>query len=200
MFMMTGVLTALVLAGQNPHIQFHVVDSDQRRIAAWNSDRAPIGEPGVEELLFKEDAVLVDSIKSHRKLQQTDQAALPGHFPPPPRPRKLLNINFSTNVLGGVAAADMVFLSVDIPAITSTVSCVRTVVKNSTDTKQESQQHDLDLSNLNTAIRAIAQVSRGYKIIVQRGAAPCGTVPYIKKMVSGIPVHHPHAQLLTQRS
>ncbi|PLN82375.1 hypothetical protein BDW42DRAFT_192998 [Aspergillus taichungensis] len=163
----SGVLTALVLAGQNPHVQFHVVDSNERRIAAWNSDRVPIGEPGVEELLFKEDAVLVDSIKSHRKLQQTDQEALPGHFPPPPRPRKLLNVNFSTNILGGIAAADMVFLSVDIPAITST----------------EGQQHDLDLSNLDTAIRAIAQVSRGYKIVVQRGAAPCGTVPYIKKML-----------------
>ncbi|KAJ1732446.1 hypothetical protein LPJ61_002033 [Coemansia biformis] len=39
------------MAARCPGIQFAVVDSDAGRIAAWNSDKLPIYEPGLEELV-----------------------------------------------------------------------------------------------------------------------------------------------------
>ncbi|GAB1198722.1 hypothetical protein APSETT444_008050 [Aspergillus pseudonomiae] len=42
---------------------------------------------------------------------------------------------------------------------------------------------DIDLSRLEIAIQAIAQVSTGHKIIVQKSTAPCGIVPRLKKLL-----------------
>ncbi|PWY95007.1 UDP-glucose dehydrogenase Ugd1 [Aspergillus sclerotioniger CBS 115572] len=131
-----GALTAAVLASQNPHVQFCVVDNDAALIAAWNSDRLPVFEPGLDELLVQ------------------------------PRKRKLANLTFSTSVHAGVVAADLIFL------------CAET---SSTITIDEKER--LDLSQLEYAIRAIAQVSTGHKIIVQKSTAPCGVVQRMKKIL-----------------
>jgi len=42
-------LQMVVLAQHNPRVTFTVVDLDKERIAAWNSDRLPIFEPGLDE-------------------------------------------------------------------------------------------------------------------------------------------------------
>ncbi|GFF38088.1 UDP-glucose 6-dehydrogenase [Aspergillus udagawae] len=158
-----GALTAIVLASQNPHVQFHVVDGDPRLITAWNSDRLPIREPGLEELVFEDQAVA-----SERPKKQVDQQ-VEMHEPVlcQPRIRKLRNITFSTNIHAGIAASDIIFLCVDPPL----------------DNSSDDETPGLDLTILKTAIGAIAQVSTGHKIIVHRGTGPSGIVPRIKKML-----------------
>ena len=100
-------MTAVVLASQNPHIQFSVVDNDAGLINAWNSDRPPVFEPGLEEMLFEEISSL-----------NLDASAIPDQSIASdcsqPRKRKLTNLTFSTNVHAGVAAADLIFLCSEI--------------------------------------------------------------------------------------
>ncbi|PWY61768.1 UDP-glucose dehydrogenase Ugd1 [Aspergillus eucalypticola CBS 122712] len=154
-----GALTAVVLASQNPHIQFSVVDNDAGLIDAWNSVRPPVFEPGLEEMLFEEISSLT-----------LDASAIPNQSIAPDscqtRKRKLTNLTFSTNIHAGVAAADLIFLCSEI---------------SSTITIDEKER--LDLSQLESAIRAIAQVSTGHKIIVQKSTAPCGVVQRMKKIL-----------------
>ncbi|PYI12638.1 UDP-glucose dehydrogenase Ugd1 [Aspergillus sclerotiicarbonarius CBS 121057] len=153
-----GALTAAVLASQNPHVQFCVVDNDAGLITAWNSDRLPVFEPGLDEMLFEEAPGL-----------DLDASAVPEESvasSSQPRKRKLANLTFSTNIHAGVVASDLIFL------------CAET---SSTITIDEKER--LDLSRLEAAIRAIAQVSTGHKIIVQKSTAPCGVVQRMKKIL-----------------
>ncbi|GIC92287.1 putative UDP-glucose dehydrogenase Ugd1 [Aspergillus udagawae] len=157
-----GALTAIVLASQNTHVQFHVVDDNPRLIMAWNSDRLPVCEPGLEELVFEDHAVA-----SERPKKQVDQQAeMREPVMCQPRIRKLRNITFSTNIHAGIAASDIIFLCVD-----------------TLDNSSDDETPGLDLTILKTAIRAIAQVSTGHKIIVHRGTGPSGIVSRIKKML-----------------
>ncbi|PYH30412.1 putative UDP-glucose dehydrogenase Ugd1 [Aspergillus neoniger CBS 115656] len=154
-----GALTAVVLASQNPHIQFSVVDNDAGLIDAWNSDRPRVFEPGLEEMLFEEISSLSLDASAVPSLSIASDGCQP-------RKRKLTNLTFSTNIHAGVAAADLIFLCSEI---------------SSTITIDEKER--LDLSQLESAIRAIAQVSTGHKIIVQKSTAPCGVVQRMKKIL-----------------
>ncbi|GIK06571.1 hypothetical protein Aspvir_002221 [Aspergillus viridinutans] len=139
-----GALTAVVLASQNLHVRFHVVDDDPRLITAWNSDRLPVCEPGLDELAFEDHAVASVSTANTKTAKY--------HF---------------LNIHAGIAASDLIFLCVDPPL----------------DNSSGDETPGLDLTNLKAAIRAIAQVSAGHKIIVHRGTGPSGIVPRIKKML-----------------
>jgi len=46
-----GGPTMTVIADKCPHIQVTVVDINQARIDAWNSDSLPIYEPGLDEVV-----------------------------------------------------------------------------------------------------------------------------------------------------
>jgi UDPglucose 6-dehydrogenase len=46
-----GGPTMAVIAQKAPHIRVTVVDLNQRRIDAWNSDTLPIYEPGMDEVV-----------------------------------------------------------------------------------------------------------------------------------------------------
>ncbi|PYH49904.1 putative UDP-glucose dehydrogenase Ugd1 [Aspergillus saccharolyticus JOP 1030-1] len=154
-----GALTAVILASQNPHVQFCVVDRDPSLIDAWNSDRPPVFEPGLEELLFDDPpGFAMDATSCPAQPETVDSLDRSR------RPRKLTNLTFSTNIQAGVVAADLVFL------------CVECAANASSESKD-----DIDLEPLEAAIQAIAQVSTGHKIIVQRSTAPCGIVQRIKK-------------------
>ncbi|PWY69721.1 UDP-glucose dehydrogenase Ugd1 [Aspergillus heteromorphus CBS 117.55] len=154
-----GALTAIVLASQNPHIQFCVLDGDESLIAAWNSDRLPVFEPGLEAMLFEEPSGFAQDAPATSE-QSMDLNSIQ------PRKRKLANLTFSTNVHAGVVAADLIFLCAETP---STIT-------------NDGAEH-LDLSQLEAAIQVIAQVSTGHKIIAQKSTAPCGVVQRIKKIL-----------------
>ncbi len=46
-----GGPTMAMIAQQCPHITVNVVDINQARIDAWNSDTLPIYEPGLDEVV-----------------------------------------------------------------------------------------------------------------------------------------------------
>ncbi|PYH77505.1 UDP-glucose dehydrogenase Ugd1 [Aspergillus uvarum CBS 121591] len=159
-----GALTAIILASQNPHVQFCVVDRDASLIEAWKSDRPPVLEPGLEDLLFDDPpgfAMAASSLPEEAKVNDSSQSKSVERTR---RQRKLANLAFSTNIHAGVVSADLVFL------------CVECYPDASSETREE-----INLAPLEAAIQAIAQVSTGHKIIVQRSTAPCGIVQRIKK-------------------
>jgi UDPglucose 6-dehydrogenase len=48
-----GGPTMAMIARKNPHVEVTVVDINQSRIEAWNSDRLPVYEPGLDEVVRK---------------------------------------------------------------------------------------------------------------------------------------------------
>ena len=47
-----GGPTCAVIAYKCPNVQVTIVDLNQQRIDAWNSDTLPIYEPGLDEVVF----------------------------------------------------------------------------------------------------------------------------------------------------
>lgn len=48
---LTGGPTCAVIAAKNPHLVVTIVDLNQFRIDAWNSDTLPIYEPGLDDVV-----------------------------------------------------------------------------------------------------------------------------------------------------
>lgn len=81
-----GGPTCAVMASQISDVEFSVVDLDTARIEAWNSDRLPIFEPGLEDMI-------------HRcRFKQS-----------PP------NLKFSTDINEAIEKSDMIFITVNTP-------------------------------------------------------------------------------------
>ncbi|KKK16949.1 hypothetical protein ARAM_003762 [Aspergillus rambellii] len=166
-----GAVTGIVLASQNPHVQFYLVDDDVRLIDGWKSDKIPIFEPGLEGLMFDDDPVALVERESQctedtTSVQDPSRGPLSGSQK---RQRKLANLTFSTDIHAGIAPADLVFLCLE----------TQTALFDNETTKP-------DLSRLESTIQAIAHVSTGHKIIVQKTTAPCGIVQEIKKRLRNI--------------
>src|SRR6476469_3832084 len=77
-----GGPTLAVIADRCPDVRVTVTDVNSERIAAWNSDRLPIFEPGLDDVV---------------------------------RRSRGRNLFFSTDVAGGIRAADIIFVSVNTP-------------------------------------------------------------------------------------
>ena len=77
-----GGPTMAVIADRCPDVRVTVTDINAERIAAWNSERLPIFEPGLDEVV---------------------------------RRSRGRNLFFSTDVAGGIRAADIIFVSVNTP-------------------------------------------------------------------------------------
>jgi UDPglucose 6-dehydrogenase len=77
-----GGPTMAVIADRCPGVRVTVTDINAERIAAWNSDRLPIFEPGLDDVV---------------------------------RRARGRNLFFSTDVAGGIRAADIIFVSVNTP-------------------------------------------------------------------------------------
>ena len=51
-FNITKGPTCAIIANKCPEIKVTIVDINETRIAKWNSDKLPIYEPGLDELVF----------------------------------------------------------------------------------------------------------------------------------------------------
>ena len=78
-----------MIANRVPKIHVDVVDLNEKRIAAWNSDHLPIYEPGLQEMT------------------QVPRDGIPGIRSP--------NLIFTTEVKKSIAKADLIFLCVATP-------------------------------------------------------------------------------------
>lgn len=130
-----GGPTMAMIAKQCPDIPVHVVDLNQARIDAWNSDNLPIYEPGLDEVV---------------------------------REARGRNLTFSTNVDEAIAAADMVFISVNTPTKHYGIGSGRAA----------------NLEFVEKCARQIARVSKGHKIVVEKSTLPVRTAEAVKRILS----------------
>ncbi|KAL3477106.1 hypothetical protein BJX99DRAFT_257794 [Aspergillus californicus] len=155
-----GAITGIILASRNPGVEFCVVDCDERLIASWKSESLPFVEPGLEEILF-DDCIDVDT-KRISSPDVTGTEAETTVVTAQPR-RKLPNLAFSTDVHAGVAAADVIFLCVEM-----------------------GDEESPSLKPLESTLQIISRASRGHKIIVHRMTSPYGTITHIQDRLTEI--------------
>ena len=130
-----GGPTMAMIAFKAPDIQVTVVDMNAARIAAWNSDKLPIYEPGLDEV-----------VKQARGR----------------------NLFFSTAVKETIAAADIIFVSVNTPTKTYGVGAGRAA----------------DLRYIESVARTIAEVATTPKIIVEKSTIPVKTAETIQQILA----------------
>lgn len=149
-----------MIAYQCPDILVTVVDKNQQRIDAWNSDCLPMYEPGMEEILA--------SIR-----QRPAQPGLDGDSPMCDA-NGASNLRFSGNVEDAIRDAEIIVLCIDTP--TKSYGAGKGVAA--------------DLSNIQAAVRTIAQVATTDKIIVEKSTVPCGTAELIRDLVCQCPYRY----------
>ncbi|KAJ0416979.1 hypothetical protein BJY00DRAFT_217016 [Aspergillus carlsbadensis] len=167
----TGVTTAIILAANNPHVQFVVVDTDARLVAAWKSDCPPIADPALEDIFFDDACLAIAGPGNDATtiIPATTAAILPPKTEPEViRRRRLQNLAFSSDIHESVAVAQMVFL------------CL------------EMDESDTSFAYLDPTLASIASASKDAKIIVHRSSAPYGVVRHIKDRLESLTpnIHH----------
>jgi UDPglucose 6-dehydrogenase len=133
-----GGPTMAVIADRCPGIQVTVVDLNAERIAAWN-DADTSRLPVYEPGL----AAVVDRCRGR-------------------------NLHFTTEVNGAIAAADMVFLSVNTP----------------TKTRGIGAGEASDLRWIEASARQVAAVAQGHTIVVEKSTLPVRTAETVKAILS----------------
>lgn len=133
-----GGPTMAMIAAKCPHIQVTVVDINEARIAAWNSDDLPIYEPGLDEVV---------------------------------RIARGRNLFFSTDIVGGIRDADIIFVSVNTP------------------TKTFGQGAGLaaDLQYWEKTARQILAHSTRNKIVVEKSTLPVRTAQAMERILNNNP-------------
>ncbi|OCL04605.1 nucleotide sugar dehydrogenase [Glonium stellatum] len=152
-----GGPTAAVIAFQNPSIQVSVVDLDEARIRKWNSRHLPVHEPGLIEVVrVSRDGTKATEIALGN---ENEKVFLPSREP---------NLRFSTNVSECVAAADVVFVSVNTPTKSSGIGAGAAT----------------NLVALESAMTSVAQAAKPGAIIVEKSTVPCGTARTIREILT----------------
>jgi len=132
-----GGPTMTVIADRCPHIQVTVVDLNQARIDAWN-------DPDLSRLPVYEPGL--DGVVGRCRGR---------------------NLHFSTAVDAAIAAADMVFLSVNTP----------------TKTKGIGAGQASDLRWIEASARQVAAAARGHTIVVEKSTLPVRTAAVIQTIL-----------------
>ena len=136
-----GGPTMAVIADRCPHIQVTVVDLNERRIAAWNDDNF-----------------------ANLPVYEPGLAEVVGRC----RGR---NLHFTTEVDAAIAAADMVFLSVNTP----------------TKTKGIGAGQASDLRWIEASARQVAACANGHTIVVEKSTLPVRTAETVKTILAAGP-------------
>ncbi len=129
-----GGPTMAMIADKCPGIKVNVVDFNVKKIAAWNSDKLPIYEPGLDEIVQK---------------------------------NRGKNLFFSTEIKRAIEEAEVIFVAVGTPTKTYGIGAGEA----------------LDLCYIEGAARMIAEVSTGFKIIVEKSTIPVRTAEAIKTIL-----------------
>ncbi|MBD2422227.1 nucleotide sugar dehydrogenase [Cyanobium sp. FACHB-13342] len=136
-----GGPTMAVIADRCPELQVTVVDLNAERIAAWN-------DPDLSQLPVYEPGL--DAVVGRCRGR---------------------NLHFSTAVEEAIAAADMVFLSVNTP----------------TKTKGLGAGQASDLKWVEASARTVAQAAQGHTIVVEKSTLPVRTAAAVKAILDAGP-------------
>ncbi len=134
-----GGPTMAVIADRCPHIQVTVVDLNAERIAAWN-------DPDLSQLPVYEPGL--DAVVGRARGR---------------------NLHFSTQVEAAIAAADLVFISVNTP----------------TKTRGLGAGQASDLKWVESSARTVAKAARGHTIVVEKSTLPVRTAAVIQEILTG---------------
>lgn len=165
-----GGSTGAVLASQLKDLNVTVVDLNQVRIDAWNSNELPISEPGLDELV---ELCRNASIQPVR----LDNNPYTGAAPSPPYDSDSIddnssfgsaNLQFTTNVDDGIRRADLIFVCVDTPSAA------------------EEGQLGINFCTkaLQKAVQRVGQIAVKNFILVEKCTVPCGTAKDIESILS----------------
>ena len=130
-----GGPTMAVIADRCPNVRVTVTDINAERIGAWNSDRLPIFEPGLDEVV---------------------------------RRARGRNLFFSTDVAGGIRAADIIFVSVNTP----------------TKLFGQGAGRAADLQYWEKTARQILEESDNGKIVVEKSTLPVRTAEAMARILN----------------
>lgn len=130
-----GGPTMAVIADKCPHVKVTVVDVNEQRIAAWNSQDLPIYEPGLLEVVNR---------------------------------ARGRNLFFSTDTTAGIAAADIIFVSVNTP----------------TKTFGQGAGYAADLQYWERTAREILAHSTSSKIVVEKSTLPVRTADAMERILN----------------
>ena len=133
-----GGPTMAVIADRCPHVQVTVVDLNADRIAAWN-------DPDLSGLPVYEPGL--DAVVGRARGR---------------------NLSFSTAVDSAIAAADMVFISVNTPTKTRGVGAGQAS----------------DLKWVEAGARSVARAARGHTIVVEKSTLPVRTAEVIQNILA----------------
>jgi UDPglucose 6-dehydrogenase len=133
-----GGPTMAVIADRCPDVQVTVVDLNAERIAAWD-------DPDLSQLPVYEPglAAVVERVRGR-------------------------NLHFSTDVEEAIAAADMVFISVNTP----------------TKTKGLGAGQASDLKWVEASARTVAKAAQGHTIVVEKSTLPVRTAAVIQEILA----------------
>ncbi|SPQ22640.1 04935053-e902-4624-82b7-30b70c4e37d0 [Thermothielavioides terrestris] len=154
-----GGPTAAVIAYHNPQILVNVVDLNEQRVAAWNSAHLPIHEDGLLKVVrIARDGTLDTAV------------SLSGVDHPVQLKARQPNLTFSTDVVGAIVQADIIFICVNTPTKMQGLGAGAMA----------------DVSAVESATRTVAEHARPGTIIVEKSTVPCGTA----RMIQDILRHH----------
>lgn len=150
-----------MIAHKCPHIQVTIVDMNQERIDAWNSETLPIYEPGLEEVVKKcRGKNLFFSTDIDKAIIEADLI--------------FVSVNTPTKKTGVGAgyAADLLCVAA-LPSARSSPPYVPTLTRCPT----------LPCSYVESCTRRIASVATSSKIVVEKSTVPCRTAQSMRTIL-----------------
>jgi UDPglucose 6-dehydrogenase len=129
-----GGPTMAMIAAKCPEYTVHVVDINEERIKAWNSDDLPIYEPGLYDVVKK---------ARHR------------------------NLFFSTDIIGGIKKAGIIFVSVNTPTKTFGAGAGKAA----------------DLQYWEKTARSIVEHAESDKIVIEKSTLPVRTAEAMHRIL-----------------
>ncbi|KAF7589960.1 UDP-glucose 6-dehydrogenase 1 [Aspergillus hancockii] len=166
----------VMIAYQCPTISVSVVDKDQGRIDAWNSTSLPFYEPGLEEYLATIRQRTIEPSGTQGNCEQQSIVDNSSVFPD-----SRSNLQFSADVNTAIQEADIIFLCVDTP----------------TKSFGAGKGSAPDLTNVQSAVRTIAQVATSDKIVVEKSTIPCGTSDMLRDLLYACNCHRVRFEVLS---
>ena len=150
------------------NVEVTVVDINEQRIQAWNSEQLPIYEPGLQEIVCAardgitttfDDGTAESLLEPNGYLSAGIKSA---------RVSARGKLSFSTEIEKAIDEADLIFV------------CVNTPTKSTGVGKGAAA----DLGFVESATRTIAKVAKTDKIVVEKSTVPCKTSEAIRAIVS----------------
>ena len=147
-------------------VEVTVVDISKARIESWQSDKLPIYEPGLEDIVrAARDGITAASSKEAipHDTNWLHSRVTDGH-----RPIFKKKLFFSTDIENAITEADLIFVCVNTPTKATGVG----------------KGAAANLGFIENATRMIAKVATTDKIVVEKSTVPCRTAESIRAIVS----------------